>query len=79
MKIHAIYEAGVFRPTEHVDLPEHAEVEFEPEVVNGQNAKPAAMQEIYQSLSESCETGIRDLAARHNEHHFRAAGLVTLF
>ncbi|MCZ2342221.1 MAG: DUF104 domain-containing protein [Bacteroidales bacterium] len=27
--IHAIYENGVFRPTEPVDLPEHAEVEFE--------------------------------------------------
>lgn len=28
--IHAIYEGGVFRPTESVDLPEHCIVRFEP-------------------------------------------------
>ena len=28
--IHAIYENGVFRPTEPVDLPDRTAVEFEP-------------------------------------------------
>lgn len=28
--IHAVYENGVFRPTEPVDLPDPCEVEFEP-------------------------------------------------
>ena len=28
--IHAIYEGGVFKPTEAVDLPEHCHVRFEP-------------------------------------------------
>jgi len=31
--IHAIYEDGVFKPTEPVSLPEACEVEFEPRVV----------------------------------------------
>ena len=31
--IHAVFERGVFRPTQHVDLPEHSEVTFEPRVV----------------------------------------------
>ena len=30
--IHAIYENGVFRPTEPVDLPDRTAVEFEPRV-----------------------------------------------
>jgi len=68
--VHAVYENGVFRPTERVDLPEHSEVEFEPRRVNGvtDEAKAKAMEEIHRILSESAETGIPDLAARHNEH-----------
>lgn len=31
--VHAIYDQGVFRPTEHVNLPEPSEVEFEPRPV----------------------------------------------
>ena len=30
--IHAVYESGVFRPLEAVELPERTEVEFEPKV-----------------------------------------------
>jgi predicted DNA-binding antitoxin AbrB/MazE fold protein len=29
--IHAVYEDGVFKPTEPVDLPEHCRVRIEPE------------------------------------------------
>ena len=32
--IYAIFENGVFRPTEPVDLPEHSQVEFEPRVLD---------------------------------------------
>ena len=66
--IHAVYEKGVFRPLENVELPERTEVEFEPRVVNGQPARADAMEKIYKILSERYETGERDLAARHNEH-----------
>ena len=31
--IHAVYESGVFRPLETVELPERTEVEFEPRPV----------------------------------------------
>ncbi|HEY3857066.1 MAG TPA: antitoxin family protein [Verrucomicrobiae bacterium] len=31
--IHAVYEKGVFRPLEAVDLPDRTEVEFEPRPV----------------------------------------------
>jgi predicted DNA-binding antitoxin AbrB/MazE fold protein len=66
--IHAVYENGVFRPTECVDLPEHSQVEFEPRPVNGATNKEQALDEIHKILSRSYDTGIRDLAARHNEH-----------
>lgn len=35
--VHAIFEHGVFRPTESVDLPEGCEVEFEPHLSNTGN------------------------------------------
>ncbi|MFM7128058.1 MAG: antitoxin family protein [Isosphaeraceae bacterium] len=31
--IHAVFENGIFRPVEPVDLPEKVEVEFEPRVI----------------------------------------------
>lgn len=36
----AIYENGVFKPTEPVDLPEHCMVQFEPSPVVQESAKP---------------------------------------
>jgi len=32
--IHAVFENGIFRPVEPVDLPERVEVEFEPRLVS---------------------------------------------
>ena len=66
--IHAVYEKGVFRPLENVELPERTEVEFEPRVIRNQPARAGAMEEIYKILSERYETGESDIAARHNEH-----------
>ncbi len=65
--IHAIFEDGVFRPTEPVLLPDKCEVEFEPRLKMGQ---PSAenLEAIYEVLDHRHSTGITDLAARHNEH-----------
>jgi predicted DNA-binding antitoxin AbrB/MazE fold protein len=38
--IHARFENGVFRPVESVDLPENAEVEFEPRLVAKKHTWP---------------------------------------
>ena len=66
--IHAVYEEGVFRPLEKVELPERTEVEFEPKVVGNGQTKPGSMDAIYEILSRSYETGEPDIAERHNEH-----------
>ncbi len=69
--IHAIYENGVFRPVEPVELPEHTAVEFEPRVL----APPAqdgsggeGLAKIYAILGERYQSGHTDTAARHDEH-----------
>lgn len=38
--IHAVFENGVFRPVESVDLPEKSEVEFEPRLVTKKDEWP---------------------------------------
>ena len=66
--IHAVYEHGVFRPLEKVELAERTQVEFEPRPVptdgNGENNLAA----IYAVLSERFQSGESDAAARHDEH-----------
>lgn len=75
--IHAVYENGVFRPKEPVELPESCEVEFEPRLVAGSEPQPTdpqfahldpALAKIYANLSERYHGGESDLATRHNEH-----------
>ncbi len=66
--VHAIFERGVFRPLGPVDLPEKAHVVFEPRVVNAENAPSPAMARVYEVLSRSFDTGVSDLAERHDEH-----------
>ena len=65
--IHAVYENGVFRPTQSVELPEHCEVQFEPRPVD-QSGKPTMFDGVYDVLSERYSTGERDVAARYDEH-----------
>ena len=67
-KVHAIYENGVFRPTEQVELPEHSVVEFEPRVVVGEDETANGMAEIYEVMSRRFESGQSDVAERHNDH-----------
>jgi predicted DNA-binding antitoxin AbrB/MazE fold protein len=68
--IHAIYENGVFRPTEPVDLPDQTAVEFEPRIK--ESPAPVKVSEglakVYAILGERYETGETDLAARHDEY-----------
>ena len=68
MTIKAIYEKGVFRPTEPVNLPEKAEVQV---VLPGEVESAAdrrAREEILEILSHRYDSGDTDTAARHNEH-----------
>lgn len=65
--VHAVFENGVFRPTEKVDLPERCEVAFEPRLVRPP-AEAAALERVYAVLSERYDSGEKDVAARHNEH-----------
>jgi predicted DNA-binding antitoxin AbrB/MazE fold protein len=64
--IHAVYENGVFRPTDPVDLPESSEVEVELRVVTPPAEK--RLDAIYTLLGARFESGEDDVAARHNEH-----------
>jgi len=65
--IRAVYENGIFRPMEPVDLPEQSVVEFEPRLVEDER-KSKALDDIYEVLSRRYHSGHHDLAERHNEH-----------
>jgi len=66
--IHAVYEGGVFRPLEAVELPERTEVEFEPRPVAQRENHDTDLDGIYAVLGERYMSGEHDVAARHNEH-----------
>ncbi len=74
MLIRAVYENGVFRPTEPVKLPEGAVVQVQApdEVVDVRALVPAGTDEelirIYECLAQSYDSGDPEAAARHNEH-----------
>jgi predicted DNA-binding antitoxin AbrB/MazE fold protein len=67
--IHAVYERGVFRPTEPVDLPEGTEVDVLPPAVRENGAgEPDGLETVYDVLSRRFRSGCHDTAERHNEH-----------
>jgi len=66
--VHAVFEKGIFRPREVVELPERCEVEFEPRPVRPPGENDESLSLIYAILSERYESGERDVAARHDEH-----------
>ena len=67
--IHAVYEGGVFKPTEPVDLPEHCPVKVEPALDESEaDRQDRAQEEIYEILSHRYDTGDTNAAERHNEH-----------
>lgn len=45
--VHAIYENGVFKPTEALDLPDQCQVEFEFRIVEENKAQDQALDEVY--------------------------------
>lgn len=69
----AIYENGVFRPLERVDLPEGTEVQVQTpaSVLNVRDLVPPGTDEslirVYECLSRSYDTGDPLAAARHDE------------
>jgi predicted DNA-binding antitoxin AbrB/MazE fold protein len=65
--IHAIYERGVFRPTEAVEIPDQSEVEVEVRVLKEGPGKPS-LDDVYAILSERYDSGEHDVAERHDEH-----------
>jgi len=66
--VHAVFEDGVFRPQDAVELPEGSEVEFEPRIVRGPGRDGDALSNVYDILSRRFESGEHDVAAWHNEH-----------
>ncbi len=67
MTIHAVYQNGVFRPTEKVDLPDPCEVEVEVRPLAQEQNKPT-LDDVYAILGRRHASGEHDLAARHDEH-----------
>lgn len=65
-KVHAIYENGVFRPVGPVELPEHCEVEFEPQIV--ETHESPSLEDVYAILGQRFDSGESDVAERHDEH-----------
>jgi predicted DNA-binding antitoxin AbrB/MazE fold protein len=65
--IQAIYEEGLFRPTEPVNLPEHSVVDSVPQSVHPLE-DPGHIDRVAQILSRRGQSGQADIAARHDEH-----------
>jgi len=65
--IHAVYENGVLRPTEPIDLPESSEVEVELRLLTPESEEKH-LDAVYAILEERFNSGESDVAARHNEH-----------
>ena len=65
--VHAVFEKGIFRPLEAVELPERCQVEFEPRPVAQLN-EDSGLSSIYGILAGRYESGEGDAAARHDEH-----------
>jgi predicted DNA-binding antitoxin AbrB/MazE fold protein len=65
--IHAIYENGVFRPVQPVNLPDRCEVEVEIRTVKPEQQRPS-LDDVYAILGRRHSSGEHDVAARHNEH-----------
>ena len=65
--IHAIYQDGVFRPIQPVDLPDRCEVEVEIHAIKTEPQRPS-LDDVYAVLGRRHSSGEHDVAARHDEH-----------
>ena len=61
--IHAIYENGVFRPTESVNLPERCEVQVDVRQVREEPEVPT-LDDVYAILAKRYNSGESDVAPR---------------
>ena len=59
--VHAIYENGVFRPTEPVELPEASHVVFEPKLVTAESSAQS-LDNVYALLGQRFNSGQFDVA-----------------
>lgn len=64
---HAIFENGVLRPVEPVELPDHCAVEIEVRTVQ-QPSDAHRLEEVYRILQRRFSSGETDVAGRHDEH-----------
>ena len=62
-QIDAVYENGVFRPVEPIDLPEHTRVQVAVPATNG-----GPIPNVREVLARRHDSGTTDTAARHDEH-----------
>jgi predicted DNA-binding antitoxin AbrB/MazE fold protein len=67
MTIYAVYESGILRPKEKLDLPDSCEVEVEIRQIKELSNKPT-LDDVYAVLGQRFNSGEHDVAARHNEH-----------
>jgi predicted DNA-binding antitoxin AbrB/MazE fold protein len=66
--IRAVFENGVIRPEEPIDLPEASELEVEFRVVDRRAASDDGLDGLYEILSRRHRSGEHDVAARHDDH-----------
>jgi predicted DNA-binding antitoxin AbrB/MazE fold protein len=66
--IQAVFENGVIRPREPIDLPEASELEVEFRVVVGAESPGDDLDGMYEILSRRHRSGEHDVAERHDEH-----------
>src|SRR5947209_1930499 len=68
--VDAVYDAGIFRPTEPVSLPDQSRVRITVEAVSAPDAEGErlrSLEAIYEVLDERYSSGETDVAQRHNE------------
>lgn len=65
--IHAIYEHGVFRPIQPIDLPDRCEVEVEINAIITEPEQPS-LDDVYAILGRRYSSGEHDVAEKHDEH-----------
>jgi predicted DNA-binding antitoxin AbrB/MazE fold protein len=66
--IRAVYEHGVFRPTEPVSLPDGTEVHIPTPDPPAGPPMDDGLDQIYAIMGERYNSGHTDTAERHNEH-----------
>jgi predicted DNA-binding antitoxin AbrB/MazE fold protein len=67
MSIHAVFENGVFRPIERVDIPDRSHVQIDVREITAESSTPS-LDDVYAILARRHASGEHDLAERHNEH-----------